>query len=167
MQPVGLQEGFLPLNRSKMSQSLSKLFVHIVFSTKDRQPLIQPDVMSDLYSYISGIVIGQNAHIHEIDGVEDHVHLLVTLPRTLALCDLLEETKKCSSKWIKTKGEAYKGFSWQKGYGAFSCDPSNCKSLRSYIRNQKEGHKKMTYQDEMRFLLKKYEIEYDERYVWE
>ena len=102
-----------------MSQSLSSILVHIIFSTKNRQALIKPDITQDLYSYMTGIARAHNTLVHEIGGVEDHVHLLVSLHRTLALSKLIEEIKKGSSKWIKTKGQ-YVDFAWQNGYGAFS-----------------------------------------------
>jgi REP element-mobilizing transposase RayT len=105
--------------------------------------------------------------MHEIGGIEDHVHLLVSLPRTLPLSKLVEEIKKSSSKWIKTKGNLYSNFAWQSGYGAFSIGQSGYDDLRKYIQTQKEHHKKVTFQDEYRAFLKKYCIAYDEKYLWD
>jgi len=123
--------------------------------------------MPDLYRYMAGITQAHGSLAHEIGGVEDHVHLLITLPRTLSISKLIEETKKGSSKWIKSKGLIYKDFAWQNGYGAFSIGQSNYAALRHYIQNQEEHHKKVSTQDEFRIFLNKYKIEYDERYVWD
>jgi REP element-mobilizing transposase RayT len=116
---------------------------------------------------MSGIVRQHKSYVHEIGGMEDHVHLLLSLPRTLALSKLVEEVKKSSSKWIKTRGIDYRDFSWQNGYGAFSIGQSNMDALRLYIQNQHEHHKKMTFQEEYRSFLSKYCIAFDEKYVWD
>ncbi len=150
-----------------MSQSLSCILVHIIFSTKMRRPFIHSKIQQDLYSYMAGTAKALDCYVHKIGGVEDHVHLLLSLPRTLTLSKLIEEVKKGSSKWVKTKGEAYKDFSWQKGYGAFSIGQSNFGALQKYIENQAEHHKKVSFQDEFHVFLKKYGIEYDENYLWE
>lgn len=150
-----------------MSQSLASILIHIIFSTKNRQPFILPEIRKDLYDYIVGIARSCESHVHEIGGIEDHVHLLISLPRTLALCKILEEIKKGSSKWIKTKGSFFNDFAWQNGYGAFSIGQSNYENVRTYIQNQQEHHKKIAFQDEYRAILKKYHIIYDEKYVWD
>lgn len=150
-----------------MPQSLANILIHIVFSTKQRQSMIVPEITQELYSYIVGIAQTHQVHVHEIGGVEDHVHLLIALPRTLSLSRLVEDIKKGSSKWIKTKGNEYAGFAWQSGYGAFSIGQSGYEKLRRYIQTQKEHHKKISFQDEYRVFLKKYQIEYDEKYVWD
>ena len=150
-----------------MSQSLANILVHIIFSTKNRQATILPEVMQDLHSYISGIARTHESLVHEIGGIEDHVHLLVSLPRTLALSKLIEEIKKGSSKWIKKKGNLYADFAWQNGYGAFSIGQSAYEDIRKYIQNQRDHHKRISFQDEFRTFLKKYRIAYDEKYVWD
>jgi putative transposase len=150
-----------------MPQSLSSIIIHIVFSTKQRSSWIQPEIIGDLHAYMAAIGRAQKALVHEIGGVEDHVHLLVSLPRTLAISDLIEEIKKGSSKWIKTKGKIYELFSWQSGYGAFSVSESNFEMTKKYITSQREHHKKMSFQDEYRLLLQRHHIVYDERYVWD
>jgi REP element-mobilizing transposase RayT len=99
--------------------------------------------------------------------MEDHVHLLFRLGRKRSLAEIVEEVKKSSSKWIKTKGPQYKDFYWQSGYGAFSIGQSGIDALKAYIANQKEHHRKKTFQEEFREFLAKYQIEYDERYVWD
>src|SRR5439155_18202570 len=108
-----------------------------------------------------------DSSVHEIGGIEDHVHLFVSLPRTLSLCKLIEEIKKGSLKWIKTKGQLYSDFEWQNGYGAFSIGQSSYDDLRKYIQTQEVHHKKISFQDEFRAFLKKYRIDYDEKYVWD
>jgi len=150
-----------------MSQSLASILIHIIFSTKMRRPLIQNDVIKDLHSYMAGISRAYKGHVHEIGGIEDHVHILLSLPRTVTLSHLIEEIKKSSSVWIKTKGKFYNDFAWQSGYGAFSIGQSNFDAVRMYIQNQKEHHKKMTFQDELRAFLNKYKIAYDEKHLWD
>ena len=105
--------------------------------------------------------------MHKIGGIEDHVHLFTSLPRTLAISDLLEEIKKNSSKWIKTNGDKYKDFSWQKGYGVFSVSASQHSAVTTYITNQKQHHKSLSFQDEYRKFLILNKVPFDERYVWD
>jgi REP element-mobilizing transposase RayT len=102
-----------------------------------------------------------------IDGTTDHVHMLFALGRTITLAELVEDVKTSSSKWIKHKGVEFKNFHWQKGYGAFSIGQSNVAALKRYIRNQKENHRSVGFQAEYRDFLKRYEVEFDERYVWD
>lgn len=149
-----------------MSQSLSNILIHVIFSTKLRQPLIQESIRQNLYNYISQIARSYDAYVYEIGGIEDHIHLLVSLPRTMTLSRLIEEIKKSSSKWIKTKGPYYLNFAWQNGYGAFSIGQSNVDALKAYIQNQQEHHKKISFQDEFRTFLNKYKIAFNEKYVW-
>ena len=150
-----------------MAQSLANILIHIIFSTKNRQAMIQPEIIQELYDYMAGIARTHESQVHEIGGIEDHVHLLVSLPRTLPLSKLIEEIKKGSSKWIKTKGSSYTNFAWQNGYGAFSIGQSAFENLRKYIQTQKEHHKTISFQDEYRAFLKKYRIAFDEKYVWD
>lgn len=150
-----------------MAQSLASILIHIIFSTKNRQRLIHPEIAQELHSYMAGISRAHESQIHEIGGIEDHVHLLVSLPRTLTLSKLIENIKKGSSKWIKTKGNVYSDFAWQNGYGAFSIGRSAYENLRKYIQNQRDHHKKVSFEDEFRGFLKKYHIDYDEKYIWD
>ncbi len=150
-----------------MPQSLSKVYVHIVFSTKHRQPLIDDRLKPGLFAYLGGVCQAMECHPVRVGGHDDHVHILCTLSRKVALMDLLEEIKKRSSKWAKTQGEAYANFYWQDGYGAFSVSQFGVKKVVQYIENQAEHHSKQHFQDEFRGLLEKYEVEYDERYVWD
>jgi putative transposase len=150
-----------------MSQSLVKNYLHIVFSTKHRQPLIFPAIEPELHSYLGGICNNLECAPIKIGGYTDHVHVLCLLSKKIALIKLLEEIKSHSSKWVKTKDESLKNFYWQDGYGAFSVNPSEVDVVKSYIENQHEHHEKKTFQDEYRAFLKKYSVEYDERYVWD
>lgn len=150
-----------------MGQSLVKNYIHIVFSTKHRQPLIFPPVEAELHSYLGGICNNLDCQAIKVDGYTDHVHILCRLSKKIPLMKLVEKVKSHSSKWIKTKGAGYENFYWQDGYGAFSVNPSQEDIVIAYIANQHEHHKKKTFQNEFRAFLKKYKVDYDERYVWE
>jgi putative transposase len=150
-----------------MSQSLSRVITHITFSTKYREPLIDAVIENELHNYLGGVCNALECQSIKVGGYTDHVHILCNLSRKIALMDLLEEIKKESSKWIKTKGNAYESFYWQRGYGAFSVNPSELDVVIRYIENQHAHHNKKTFQDEFRGFLKKYNVEYDERYVWD
>ncbi len=150
-----------------MGQSLVKNYIHIVFSTKNREPLIHPPYENELHSYLGGICINLECHPIKIDGYTDHVHILCMLSKKIALMKLIEEVKSHSSRWMKSKYELLKKFYWQDGYGIFSVNPSEIDKVVAYIANQHEHHKKITFQDEYRAFLKKYDVEYDERYVWD
>ncbi|MBL7840738.1 MAG: IS200/IS605 family transposase [Cyclobacteriaceae bacterium] len=150
-----------------MGQSLVKNYVHLVFSTKHRQPLINPPVEEELHAYLGGICNRLECTVIKVGGYTDHIHILCMLSKKIALIKLMEELKSHSSKWIKEKGRRYADFYWQNGYGAFSVNPAEVDTVIAYISNQHEHHSKKTFQDEHRALLKKYDIAYDERYVWD
>lgn len=150
-----------------MPQSLVKNYVHIVFSTKDRQPFIDQSIKDELHAYLSGVCKELGCPVLAVGGVEDHVHILCLLSKTIALSELVGKVKANSSKWIKTKGEQYANFYWQNGYGGFSVNPTETEVVIKYIQNQEEHHKTRTFQEEYRLFLKKYKVEYDERYVWD
>jgi putative transposase len=150
-----------------MGQSLVKNYIHIIFSTKHRKPLIDESVEDELHTYLGGICNKLECQVIKVGGYTDHVHILCMLSKNVALIKLLKELKSHSSKWIKTKGDKYANFYWQDGYGAFSVNPSEVEVVIKYIANQKEHHSKKIFQDEYRTFLKKYKTEYDERYVWE
>ena len=150
-----------------MPQSLSKVYVHIIFSTKNRQNLIDDRIENSLYEYLGGICKGLECNPVKVGGHKNHVHLLCLLSRKVAQMKLLEEIKKQSSKWIKTKGQAYSNFYWQDGYGIFSINPSETDKAIDYIQLQQEHHKHKSFQDEFIAFLKKYQVEYDERYIWD
>jgi putative transposase len=153
--------------RTPVPQSLVCLHVHIVFSTKHREPLITPDLASRLYGYLGGISRGASAPLVAIGGVEDHVHLLVSLGRVWCVADLVRDLKANSSKWVHEEFPERPQFAWQAGYGAFAVSKSNVEAVKAYIERQEERHKKQSFQDEYREVLGAHEIERDERYVWD
>ena len=150
-----------------MPQSFSVVLLHIVFSTKNRAPIIRRDVESDLHAFLGGITRDCGCVALDIGGTEDHVHLLCSLSRTITIASLVEDVKTRSSKWLKTKGKSYGQFHWQNGYGAFSIGKSQEGALKRYIARQKEHHKRVSFQDEFRTILRKYVVQWDERYVWD
>jgi REP element-mobilizing transposase RayT len=150
-----------------MSQSIARILVHFVFSTKNRERWIADSERDDLHAYIGGIVDNLSGTLLAAGSVEDHVHLLLAHPRTSTPAEVVEAMKTGSSKWIKTRGPRYRGFHWQSGYGAFSISPSHRPALERYFAGQRAHHERVSFQDEYRRLLKKYEVEYDERYVWD
>jgi REP element-mobilizing transposase RayT len=150
-----------------MSQSLASILVHLIYSTKNREPWLTPGIDAELYAYQAAVFKEMSCPALVINGTTDHVHALFELGRTVALCDVIEEVKKSSSKWLKPKGPSLAGFTWQAGYGAFSLGESGVAAARRYIEGQKEHHRKRTFQEEFRAFLVKYRIEYDERYVWD
>jgi REP element-mobilizing transposase RayT len=149
-----------------MPQSLSSILIHQVFSTKNREPFITPAIETELHPYLAKIFRELKSPL-AIDGTADHVHILFSLSRVVTVADLVEEVKTESSKWIKRKGPEFKNFHWQAGYGAFSIGQSNVETLKRYIRGQKKHHTKVTFQDEYRQFLERYQVDYDERYVWD
>jgi putative transposase len=150
-----------------MSQSLVKNLIHLVYSTKDRRPLITDSVRDGLFAYQAGVFKQWDSPALVIGGVEDHVHALFSLSKNHALKTIVEEVKKGSSKWIKTQGVSFQNFYWQTGYGAFSVSQSNVEAVIHYIETQAEHHKQLTFQDELRALYQRHGIAYDERYVWD
>lgn len=150
-----------------MPQSLAKNLIHLVFSTKERRPFLEDAIRQEFHNYAAGILKDLDSPAIIMNSVPDHVHILFNLHRTKALADVVMETKRGTSKWIKTKGNQFALFQWQNGYGAFSISQSAVRDVTEYIRNQEEHHRKVTFQDEFRTFLKRYEIEFDERYVWD
>lgn len=150
-----------------MGQSLVKNFVHIVFSTKHRKPLIYPPYDDELYSYLGGICKELGCQPIKIGGYTDHVHILCKLSQKIAMMTLLEKIKSNSSRWMKTNHSSLANFYWQNGYGAFSVDYRGVDKVTTYIENQHEHHEKKNFKTEYRAILKKYNVEYDERYVWD
>jgi REP element-mobilizing transposase RayT len=150
-----------------MPQSLSNLLTHIVFSTKDRAPVLDPVVRPALHAYLATVARNVDCECFRVCGVADHVHLAVRLSRTITMAQVIEELKTSSSKWLKTQSPALASFAWQRGYGAFSVGPSDLNALLRYIETQEEHHRMRTFQDEYRDFLTKNGIEYDERYVWD
>jgi REP element-mobilizing transposase RayT len=150
-----------------MAQSLSNVLIHLVFSTKNRHTWLDVEIENDLFKYIAGICRELDSPSHKIGAADDHIHIACSLSRTISISKLVEDIKTGSSKWIKTRGDGYNGFAWQNGYGAFSIGQSQLDDLRRYIGNQREHHRRISFQDELRELLSRYEIDFDERYVWD
>ena len=150
-----------------MSQSLAKILVHLTFSTKERRPLIRDEEREKLHAYIIGILENLKSPSLQTNSVKDHVHILFALSKNHALAFVNGEVKEASSKWIKSQGDWYREFYWQGGYAAFSVSESQAEVVRRYIQNQPEHHQKVSFQDELRALLEKHEVKYDERYVWD
>ncbi|MDQ3743594.1 MAG: IS200/IS605 family transposase [Acidobacteriota bacterium] len=150
-----------------MPQSLSSILVHLVFSTKHREPYITLEIESELHAYLAAVFRECHSPALTINGTENHVHTLFVLSRTVTVAELVEEVKKRSSKLAKTKGGSHRNFQWQAGYGAFSIGQSNVQALKRYIAEQKEHHRRRTFEEEYRGFLEKYGVDYDERYVWD
>lgn len=151
-----------------MPQSLSAVFVHLIFSTKNRDPLLAPrNLAMDTHSYLAGISSRLGCHPVLINGVEDHVHLLVRLSRTVTQADLVKELKRASTLWLLEQTPETSAFSWQAGYGIFSVSVSNLDQVSAYISNQEEHHRKVTFQEELRLFLQRHELEWEEDYVWD
>jgi putative transposase len=151
-----------------MPQSLAKILVHTVFSTKERRPFLRDAVLRDeLHRYLGGILTNLDCQPIIAGGAEDHVHLLCALSRTREAAEMVKEVKRGSSLWLKTKGSELTDFAWQSGYGMFSIGFSQIEAVRSYIAGQEQHHRKVSFQDEFRELLRRYEIAFDEQYVWE
>ena len=150
-----------------MSQSLVNNLVHLVYSTKRRECTIPPEFRDRLYAYQAGIFTEWESPAVIIGGIDDHVHSLFSLSKNHALKKIVEEVKKGSSKWMKAEGSKNRDFYWQKGYAAFSVSQSNVLQVKRYIRDQEEHHRKISFQDELRVLFDRHQIEYDERYVWD
>ena len=148
-----------------MPQSLSKILVHLIFSTKHREPTINDAVRSPLHAYLVGILDNLNCPSLQTGGTNDHVHILFALGRTITVSDVVEEVKKGSSKWMKTQDVPT--FTWQAGYGAFSVGESQAATVVRYIQRQEEHHRHLSFQDEFRRFLEKYHVAFDERYVWD
>lgn len=150
-----------------MPQSFTCLHFHIVFSTKHREPRITPEIQPRLYEYLGGILRSQNSKLIAAGGIADHVHLLVSLSKQLAISDALRDLKANSSGWIHDTFDDQKSFAWQAGYGAFAVSYSAIDDVKRYIANQAEHHRTKTFQEEFVEFLKRHHLEYDERYLWE
>src|SRR3974377_1494694 len=150
-----------------MPQSLAKILVHTVFSTKERRPfLAERSLREELHRYLGGILKHLDCQPIIVGGVEDHVHLLASLSRTCAAAEMVKEVKRGSSLWAKERDASMRDFAWQNGYGMFSIGASQIEEVRRYIAEQEQHHRKITFQDEFRVLLKRYQLASDERYVW-
>ncbi len=150
-----------------MPQSLSKVILHIIFSTKNREPWLDVEVRPRIHAYLATLCRDLGADLVHVGGIADHVHIITTLPRTVSQTQLIEKIKKVSSKWIKALDARYRGFFWQRGYGAFSVSLSQLDTVLDYVKAQQQHHRTRTFQEEYRELLRKHGIDFDERYVWD
>lgn len=148
-----------------MSQSLARNVIHLIFSTKNREPLITTAVRADLFAYLAGALNAIDCPAIRVGGVADHVHLLFVLSKNIALSKAVEEVKKESSKWSKER--VHPQFYWQTGYGAFSVSASMEDTVAAYIENQEEHHAKRTFQDELREFFHKHRMAFDESHLWD
>ncbi|HPR31013.1 MAG TPA: transposase [Prolixibacteraceae bacterium] len=149
-----------------MSQSLSRMYVHLVFHTKNNSTRIRMEDKSKLYAYMGTIIKDNQSIPIIINGTEDHVHIFCVMSKNIALAKLTEEIKRHSSRWIKTQNPYYRKFAWQGGYAGFSVSQSLHDKTKSYIMKQEEHHKRMTFKEELIAFLKEYNVDYDERYLW-
>ncbi len=150
-----------------MPQSLSDVLIHVIFSTKDRFPCLGASVRPHLHAYLATVSRNVKCECFRVGGVADHVHLAISLARTITIAALVEELKTTSSKWLKQQQPELGGFAWQRGYAAFSVSPADRELLLAYIDNQEKHHQTQSFQDEYRALLRKYNIDFDERYAWD
>jgi putative transposase len=151
-----------------MAQSLSRVILHIVFSTKNHTPWLRDaDIRQDLYAYQATVLSSIECNPILINGTMDHVHILCVLSRKIAIMDLVEKAKTTTSKWVKPKGPGFRDFHWQGGYGVFSVSESNVESVRAYIANQEAHHRKMTFQEEFREMCRRHNIPLNEEYAWQ
>ena len=148
-----------------MSQSLAKVYIHVVFSTKNGVTTIKKQYRKELQAYFVGVLSKLGSYTEEIHCNPDHVHILCTLPRTISIAQLVSKIKTPTSKWMKTKG--VHGFGWQDGYAIFSVSASKTAIVKKYIQNQPTHHKQKSFRDELRIFFSEYGIDYDERYVWD
>ena len=165
---VGLERFDGPFNLLVMPQSLARVVIHTVFSTQGREPVFQNAAFRDeLHAYLGGCAKTLDCLPLQIGGVEDHVHLLTTLSRTITIADFVKEVKRVSTGWIQTRGGLFRQFHWQAGYGCFSVSESKVPAVIQYIQGQEEHHRQQTFQEELRRILSAHGQAWDERYVWD
>lgn len=150
-----------------MPSTYTNLLYHLVFSTKQRLPLIQPEFAEELYCYVGGIIRAEGGVQLEIGGMNDHVHILAKLKPAIAASEILAKLKANSSKWVNDHKLKFRKFGWQEGFAAFSVSESQVPTVRQYIRNQAEHHQRHTFQEEYVELLDRHGIQYDPQYLWD
>jgi REP element-mobilizing transposase RayT len=148
-------------------QTLSAIFVHVIFSTKGREPLISDDIAPRLHAYMGGIARQEEAVALAIGGINDHVHLLLSLSPKHSSSNLIRDIKACSSRWVHGLSPAHSGFAWQAGYAVFSVSVSNVEAVKQYLASQREHHQRLTFKEELVAFLERHNVEYDERYVFD
>jgi putative transposase len=148
-------------------QSFAYLNCHIIFSTKNREPLLMPQWTTRLYEYIGGTVRAKGGSLVAAGGMPDHIHLSVSVGRQMSIAEVVRDIKSNSSRWIHETIANLRGFAWQSGYGAFSVSRSNLDDVKRYIASQQEHHRVRSFQEEFLEFLRRHELEYDERYIWD
>jgi putative transposase len=149
-----------------MGSTLTHLVYHVVFSTKDRMPIITQEIHDELHRYIGGIVKGEGGTLLQIGGMPDHIHRVIKLKPVHALSDIMQKVKGSSSKWVKGQNRLLEKFSWQDGYGAFTVSESQIPAVVRYVKNQADHHQNLSFKEEFTLILERHHIEYDERYLW-
>lgn len=143
------------------------MWIHLIFSTKERYPFLSnEEVRVQLHIYMSSILRNHDCPTLQIGGPADHIHALFVLSKNSSIAQIVYEVKRGSSKWIKRQGAGFRKFHWQSGYGAFSVSQSHVEQVSRYVQKQEQRHRKVTFQDEYREFLRRYHVEYDERYIW-
>ncbi len=150
-----------------MPSSFTKLYAHLIFSTKNRALFLDDSIRPRVHGYLATIVRNLDSPYVVVGGVEDHVHLLFDMGKMHAPVEFVEQLKRESSKFVKTLGQEYADFYWQRGYGMFSVSPTQVDRVEQYVRQQQEHHREQFFQDEFRGFLKRYDIEFDERFIWD
>ncbi len=150
-----------------MPQSLARVLVHLVFSTKHRAPVLPPDIRAELHPYLAAVLDNDGCPSLRVGGVEDHVHLFFALSRVRTIADVVENVKTSSSKWLKTKGPSLAEFRWQNGYGIFSVSQAHADAVVEYIRRQEEHHRAEPFQQEVLRLYAEEKLPFDERFMWD
>jgi putative transposase len=158
--------GSEPWRGDIMSRTFTNLLTHLVFSTKNREPLVVPDLKSELYAYLGGLTRELKGKAYSIGGYDDHVHMLVNLPPVISISDALRFIKSNSSGWIHDKW-LQRPFAWQPGYGAFSVSKSNVPHVCEYIANQEEHHRRISFREEFMEFLRRHELPFDEPHIWD
>jgi REP element-mobilizing transposase RayT len=149
-----------------MAQTHVCLYLHIIFSTKNRFSILGPEIEGELFAYIGGIINNHESKLLAANGTDDHVHLLISMSKNFLVPVVVGAIKRDSSKWLKTQGSGYATFAWQDGYSVFSVGHTQIKDVKKYIADQKSHHKKTLFEDEMRAFYKRYGVDFDEQFVW-
>ena len=150
-----------------MPQSLANILIHLIFSTKERYPFLTPEIRPQLHAYAGTVLNGLDSPAIIINSVDDHVHALMRLSKNHAVCDVVQDLKTSTSKWLKRQSPDLAGFHWQNGYGAFSVSQSKVEAVKEYIAGQEAHHRRTTFEEEFRAFLKKHAIEFEEKHVWD
>lgn len=150
-----------------MAHTFTNLLTHIIFSTKDRRPFVDANLKSRLYPYLGGIIRELGGKALKVNGPADHVHILASLPAKFAPAEIIGKAKSNSTGWVHKNFPDHRDFGWQTGYAAFSVSHSQIQTVEDYIAGQEEHHRKVSFKEELLTFLKKHEIEFDEKYIWE